>query len=257
MKKIFALSTTICALLFASSVFADITTDFSTGKAKWEFAELGGSPTTAYDAGANGADYLTAGYDTAVNVAPPNGSWYKGFGADADWIGPYAGSGEEPGPNHGYTSYKTSGFQFMSSDKLVIAFSADNAITNLFISNGKDSFDVFDYDDGVIVKTDYSNAGSYGGPDYGTNPYGGSGLFQGYGEVTIDWNAFMEKVGMDANGTFDIYFIAQNTNLSGAPSPSGFIAKLEGNATPEPATLAIMGLGFLGAGIAARRRNKK
>ena len=47
-------------------------------------------------------------------------------------------------------------------------------------------------------------------------------------------------------------------------NPTGFSANVEiattvgeGGTTPEPATLAIMGLGFLGAGFAARRRNKK
>ena len=271
MKKIFALSTTLCVLLFANSVFAASSSfNTGTGSAIWKVADLADPNNDDYQSAVDptikyqGTGYLTAAYDDAAIISPPNGAWTKAFGDEAKWIGPTSTSGT----NHrqGYTSYMTSGFQFISSDWLKIEFSADNALTNLFVSDGVNVVDLFNYtgtngNGDSIVDITY-NAGNYTAPVYGeTSPYGGQGLFQGVGTMMIDWNALMADLNMDASGFFDLYFITQNTNPSNAVSPTAFIASLAGatpaSATPEPATLAIMGLGFLGAGIAARRRNKK
>ena len=271
MKKIFALSTTLCVLLFASSVFA-ASFNTGTGSATWKVANLEGTPNLPYGV-TNGFDYTTGSYSDAYTITQPHTAWSSID--DAQWIGPNnsAAAGYSPG----YTAYKTTGFEFTpnkGTDVLKILCSADNAITNLFVGIGDTFIDLIGSDWGSLVIVGLDDAGRYypngpeypGNPDYprnpGESPYGGNGLFDGHLEITVNWAELMSQNGLDPDGVFDLYFITQNTNPSGSASPSGFIASFasteaEGSTTPEPATLAIMGLGFLGAGIAARRRNKK
>ena len=272
MKKIFALSTTLCVLLFASSIFADTTTSFNSGESMWWVADLEGDPSKRYGENGNGKDFLAQDlvYREASIVSPLNGAWADGIAGK--WIGPAEGSGG----NHsrGYTVYMASGYSYNDPNNvdLRILFSADNALTNMFFvaANGT-MFDLFSDACKDFVKFNYDDAGdNYNGPEYTSDPdytgkpgspYNEQGLFQGYGYVDVAWEELLAANGLTLDTVFDVYCITQNTNPSNGDSPSAFAIEFSGftpsnTTTPEPATLAIMGLGFLGAGIAARRRNK-
>ena len=283
MKKLFALTAILLASAFANAALADsVTTYFNTGNGNvdWYFSDLKGTPVTEYAAGKNGADFLTGGedgYQKAYVVTNPHSAWVKWTG-DRQWIGPSATSGGDNSTNAGYTAYRAEGFETNQSQVFVNA-SADNAITNIFIVNAFNDFvDLMTLgNEYVSITYDAAINGSttkfYEGAEYGTNPYGGYGLFGGTMTMTVNWDTLMNDLGWETDGqegTYDWYFITQNTNSYQYKSATAFAATFDGtkangeimtqsdvNATPEPATLAIFGFGLLGAGFAARRRNAK
>ena len=273
MKKFFALTAILLAPVFASAALADTVTkkSFNTGNGdvQWYYSDLKGDPTKAYGNG-NGKNFLAsdAQYNKAYVIQNPNAAWITWEGGH-QWIGPSADSSVNYSTSQGYTAYMASGFS-TNQNEVKINATADNGIANIFIGSGSLATDYIDlmsdiFSAFVEIRYDTTVDGVkiYDGPDYGQTPYYSQGLFVGTMEMIIDWTGLMDNLGWDAQAEYDWYFITQNTNQYNAKSATGFAATFDGtttsgsNTTPEPATIAIFGLGLLGAGFAARRRNAK
>ena len=277
MKKLFALTAILLASAFANAALADtVTTNFNTGNGdvQWFYSDLKGTPTAAYGNG-NGASFLNNSpnkYKEAYVINNPHSAWVTWEGGH-QWIGPSSDAGKDSSTSAGYTAYNANGFQTNQKNVMVNA-TADNGIANIFIGSGDTYIDLMSsvYSDfvGIAYNTTINGVKIYDGPEYTTTPYGGQGLFVGTMEMMINWTGLMSSLNWDAEAEYDWYFITQNTNSYNSASATGFAATFDGtmtngeiatqsdtNATPEPATLAIFGLGILGAGFAARRRNAK
>ena len=269
MKKFFAI--TAILLAFANVALADKVTNFNTGNGDvtWSYLDLGGDPSYAYTNGGtngNGAAFLADGYATAQVINPQHPNWLAWPGDNApQWIGPSANAAEENSTKQGYTAYNANGFKTNQSS-INVSATADNAVANIFIGFGDgidDYIDLMSDAYKAFVMIGYNIENEYEGPEYNGNPYGSQGLFSGTMDMIIDWAGLTTQLGWNAEGTYDWYFIVQNTNPSNSTSPTGFAATFSGttgeniDTTPEPATMLIIGLGFAGAGIAARRRKAK
>lgn len=269
MKNIFTLSMVLTIAISTAGVSAQekAPTPYDTGQlAIWKYADLGGSPMVPYfDVGSTALDYLDDSlyYGTSV-IASVNPAWQQGV----PWIGPSEGAGANGSTSAGYTAYRVQDFQTMETS-LPIVFTADNAVANIMLYNTSNNvaIDLFDalYKNFVMTKYDIPDGKTYNGVSYETSPYGGNGLHVGFGTTIVDWTGLLSFLGeeWDPLGTYDFYFITQNTNPSSGLSATGFscsfsgITPAEATTTPEPATLAILGFAGLGAIAAGRRYGVK
>jgi hypothetical protein len=120
-----------------------------------------------------------------------------------------------------------------------------NVITSFNLSSTQDIFG-FDGDgidgyanDGVTENSNNPDTSGYGGPDgYFTNITSNAGVNTG----TVN---FLN--GIAGDGGTDYFSLEEAISLDQAPTVT---------AAPEPATMAILGVGMLGAGIARRYRRR-
>ena len=241
MRNLFVLAAVFVAL---SVGVANAGYEGSTGSGAWTVAKVEGM------AGSGDANHwngnLTGVYETAVEV--PAGTWEGWFtkhsnGDDATWIS----SSDQAKEQNGFYAYKTSISTNTSAAVTITGFTAD------ILSD--------DHIDAIILNGVSLPLDSI----ITTIPGDGKGW-----KVSFDFPDLKDGLNMLVLGdSFDLIFVVHNSNSEGVPpysagdNPTGFAVKYDiatttdSNVTPEPATLAVIGLGMFGAGFVARRRNRK
>lgn len=242
MKKFIALSTTLLVVLFAGMANAG-TIAYNTGSGDWK---------VAYSGIANASDatweaQLKAGttplygsltYGNAVTVNPANDNWGAVAGDDllnTPWISMAPVTAGTDTLASGFYVYKIA-FNGVTD---TLRWCADNNVAGIYIDN----FDTNLKTHGPALFNEDGTPNTYG-----TNGAHSMGIY-------------MEEFTATSDAWHTLYVVVQNTNEATAASPTALWLEMSAtsqeNPTPEPATIAIFGFGLIGAGIAARRRNRK
>lgn len=247
------LKLTLCAallLLMSAAAMAETVVQFGTfeddvTKGRWSQAYYAATQdqnwTYNFADDVKVADRTALAYteiDSVVN--PQNSAWAEREGLEGAIKAQWIGDADSAGPGYHFFKYAVDNLDLAT----VASFSAsaDNRLVALFV-NGIDVTEVF----GI-------QGAPYSGNEYAAfNDYN---LSTGYDSLA----AYLE--GSANNTTTEFVFVVLNTEQSNADSPVGLNVEFSGQiksetpTTPEPATLAILGLGVLGAGL-VRRRNRK
>ena len=183
-------------------------------------------------------------YNPAHAVTNLAAGWATSFlqsGNDAAWIS----SSEDIYGNNGFYAYKTG---FGQDPDLVIPVGATAEIFTAFQAYILSD----DHIDGIYLNGTKLNADIVADTD-------GKGWY-------VSVNFILEGMDMEVDDMNDLIFVAHNTHSEGNfhadPNPTGLAVeyristgfKYDVDTVPEPATLAVIGLGLLGAGFVARRR---
>ena len=268
MRNLFVLAAVFVALSVGAAN-ADLVTDGS-----WKVQYHGTNDFPVYDAG-NNSTVFTGILNGSIGVVeddiirvygsvkPP--SWYQSELGNHNWIGAYNGASKGAGDDFfgdqygnwnlpGYYSFTSTEFDVVGSKAspgmLGIDFWNDNAILGIVL-----------YKDGIFDRS-------------WTTELAG-----------VPYNNYENSTSLNINdletGTYQLMFVLANGFPVGDPGnnspnndqwigddnlvaigPVGLMVNVsvmdgKGTITPEPATFAVIGLGMLGAGFVARRRNRK
>ena len=235
MKNLFVLA----AMLVALSVgFAQADYTGSSASGNWTVADMGALDPEKGNAHCYDGSYESlknGNYNNAYSVTNrPNGwadSFTHGNQNQAHWIS----TNEQASGHNGFYAYKT-GFQGNSTaSEVMTSFRAyilsDDHIDAIYLN-------------GVLL-----NADIIADPD-------GKGWY-----VSVEFNKDIDISVLDEN---ELVFVTHNTHSESGfnpeSNPTGFAVEYEigttakSNATPEPGTLIVLGLGMVGAAFARRRK---
>ncbi|MGL6196219.1 MAG: PEP-CTERM sorting domain-containing protein [Thermoguttaceae bacterium] len=250
MKKLFCLMAAVAVIALASQFASAATSNYSTGYYDgWKVAFLGQNAEYATgnwkDTLSNKYNSLQAtDYNNAVTLDPKHPNWKPGNTDNTQWISSSAaGSGSNPGVSDGLYAFTVNFTQAIAGGK--INWAADNNVVAVIIN-------------GEMFATE---AHVFGQDATGYAPIFTSNAYQSLGTFLKEDGYFTTNF-EDIKKIESLTFVVQNTNPFNSTSPMGLWVNLDGvvnvenPSTPEPATLAILGLGLCGLPLVRRFRRK-